>query len=284
MPSFETVTRDHVLQALEEYDDRGAEEFLDHYGYGATREYVLWHDGKGYDSKAVLGVAHAYATGRAAQRWEFAGGRAGAAKILREIGFEVTQVDTSEAGELPATGAWVEATDLDTDKARQAWAEAAREVLLGTAVQYHQVLTHKELAAQVQHSTGIRTAQLAHYWIGDVLARVSAECARREEPLLSSLAVNSHGSVGDAYAVAASAAYGHDVGDPDDHAATERLACYQHFGATDLPSDGGTPALTTKLTASRTRNRKAKIAERPVAQCPTCHTALPATGVCDYCD
>jgi hypothetical protein len=284
MPSFETVTRDHVLQALEEYDSRGADEFLDHYGFDAPRDYVLWHEGKDYDSKAVLGVAQQYATGRAAQRWEFPGGREGAAKILRDIGFEVTQINSADDAELPATGAWVEAADVGTEKAREAWAEAAREVLLEVARTYHQVVSYKELSTRVQLSTGIRTAQLAHYWIGDVLGRVTADCARREEPLLSALCVNSHGSVGDGYAVAAAAAYGHDVGDGDDHAAAERLACYQHFGATDLPADGGTPALTTKLTASRTRNRKAKIAERPVAQCPTCHMALPATGVCDYCD
>ena len=283
MPSFETVTRDHVLQALEEYDARGREDFLDHYGFGAAREYVLWHDGKNYDSKAVLGVAHAYATGRAAQRWEFPGGRAGAAEVLRDIGFEVTQVESAEDTDLPASGTWVEAADLGTDKAREAWAEAARGVLLEVAGRYHAVVTYKELATQVQAITGIRTTQLAHYWIGDVLGRVSAECSGRDEPLLSSLCVNSHGSVGDGYAAAAAAAYG-DLGNVDDHAATERLACYRYFGAADLPGDGGTPALTTKLTAARTRDRKAKIAERPVSQCPTCHTALPATGVCDYCD
>ncbi|HZJ05769.1 MAG TPA: hypothetical protein VFD59_09895 [Nocardioidaceae bacterium] len=157
-------------------------------------------------------------------------------------------------------------------------------MLLAAAGRYHGVVTYKELAAQVQHRTGIRTKQLMHYWIGDVLGRVSADCSRRGEPLLSSLCVNAGGSVGDGYAVAVHATSGVTPGDPDDHAAHERLACYRHFGAADLPSDGGVPALTPKLAATRGRARQAKAIDRPIAMCPTCHMQLPATGVCDHCD
>ncbi len=80
MPDFDAVSRDHVLSTLGEYDERGREGFLDLYGFGVARDYVLVHDGKSYDSKAILGVAHKYATGRAALAAEFSGGKDGAAK------------------------------------------------------------------------------------------------------------------------------------------------------------------------------------------------------------
>lgn len=284
MPEFESVTRDHVLRALEEYDHRGADDFLAHYGFGKAREYVLLHDGKSYDSKAILGLAHRYATGAAAKRSKFSGGRDGAARILRALGFEVTYVDDAGFAETPATGTWVEAAEVGTDRARNAWADAARDILLDAANRYHSVVTYKELSSQVQFRTGIRTKQLMHYWIGDVLGRVAAECSRRGEPLLSSLCVNAEGSVGDGYAVAVYTAYSETPGDPDDHAARERLACYQYFKAADLPADGGAPALTPKLAATRARTRRSKTVQRPTAHCRNCNMQLPATGVCDFCD
>ncbi|WP_344220484.1 hypothetical protein [Kribbella sancticallisti] len=269
---------------MKECDDRGVDDFLATYGFGRAREYLLRYDGKTYDSKAILGVAQKYATGRAATSSSFSGGRTGAAKVLRELGFEVTYVDISAPGDVPATGTWREASEVGSDNARSAWAEAARDVLLDAANRYRSVVTYKELANHVQYRTGIRTKQLMHYWIGDVLARVAADCSRRGEPLLSSLCVNTEGSVGDGYAIAVTAAYGEAPEDSDAHAANERLACYQHFEAAGLPPDGGSPALVPRLAASRERARKAALADRPVAQCPTCHLQVPASGICDYCD
>lgn len=280
MPDFDAVSRDHVLQALTEYDERGADDFLAVYGFGRARDYVLWHDGRGYDSKAVLGVALKYATGVAARSSEFSGGRSGAAKVLWALGFEV-----SEPGDDPpaAGGAWREASEIGAGAARDAWAAAARDVLLDTARRYHSVVQYKELAAEVQSRTGIRTRQLMHYWIGEVLGQVSDECSRRDEPLLSSLCVNAEGSVGPGYATAARRAYGLTPDDSDGHAARERLACHRHFGAPDLPADGGVPALTPRLAATRARTKRAAPTPRETATCPTCHMQLPVTGICDTC-
>ena len=80
------------------------------------------------------------------------------------------------------------------------------------------------------------------------------------------------------------AASGETPGDPDDHAARERLECHRFFQAADLPAGGGTAALTAKLAATRDRARKVRLSERTVATCPTCHMELPATGTCNYCD
>ena len=99
--------------------------------------------------------------------------------------------------------------EVGTEAAREAWAEAGRAVLLrGSTGRYQAVISHKDLAQQVQERTGITTSRLVHYWIADVLGPVAIECATREEPLLVALCVNSQDSVGAAYANAVQAARG----------------------------------------------------------------------------
>ena len=61
MATFSAVNRQHILQAIAEYDERGGENFLGVYGFGPSLEYWLVHEGRQYDSKAILGVAHKYA-------------------------------------------------------------------------------------------------------------------------------------------------------------------------------------------------------------------------------
>jgi hypothetical protein len=89
MVDWASVGRQHVVMAMAEADRLGRDEFLTTYHFGPAREYILVHDGRSYDSKAVLGVAHRYATGRLAASGEFSGGRFGAAKVLRDLGFDV---------------------------------------------------------------------------------------------------------------------------------------------------------------------------------------------------
>ena len=86
MATFSSVTRKHVLAALAEYDERGAEEFLARYGFEASGGTVR-HEGRTYDARAVLGVAHRYATGRLATAEEFHGDQA--TGLLSRRGFEV---------------------------------------------------------------------------------------------------------------------------------------------------------------------------------------------------
>jgi 5-methylcytosine-specific restriction protein B len=52
------TSRDAVLDAIAEYDQLGQRAFLDKYGFSQSREYLLRHDGREYDSKAIVGVAH----------------------------------------------------------------------------------------------------------------------------------------------------------------------------------------------------------------------------------
>ena len=194
--------------------------------------------------------------------------------------FEVSEPDD----QLAVRGAWREASEVGAEASRDAWAVVARDVLIDSARRYRSVVTYKELAVEVQARTGIRTRQLTHYWIGDVLGRVSADSTRRGEPLLSSLCVNAQGSVGPGYAPAVQAAYGRAPDDPDDHAAHERLACHRHFEAPDLPASGGVAALTHQVATARARPVRRPVPERREAPtCPTCHMQVPSTGICDTC-
>jgi len=89
--TFSSLTRLHVLQALAEYDTRGPEEFLEVYGFVPSPDHTLVHEGHRYDAKAVLGVAHRFATGRLATSDEVDSGMPGAVAILRKRGFEVSE-------------------------------------------------------------------------------------------------------------------------------------------------------------------------------------------------
>jgi hypothetical protein len=272
MPLFAEVTRAHVLSALEEYDRLGDDEFLTHYSFKRAPSYLVIHDEKSYDSKAILGAAQGYATGTPATWEQFSGGQQGAAKYLGDLGFDVER----------ATGK-VDAADLGLDEARAAWVTAARDVLLEAAGRYRAVVTHKELAAEIQNRTGINTSQQLRLWLAAVLRGVAEDSAARKEPLISSLCVNDAGSVGEVYGAAVLAARGESPDNNDNHAAQERLECHKFFGAT-LPSDGGAALLTERLAASRSRARKVAAAERVIPVCPTCRMALPASGRCDHCD
>jgi hypothetical protein len=193
-------------------------------------------------------------------------------------------IDTSDASdEAEVVDTTRQASEVGEDESRGAWAEAARELLLDAARKYRAVVTQRELADGVQARTDIVTTQRMQQWLPDVLARVSKDCAARDEPNLASLCVDASGSVGEGYSAALATA-GDRPDDGDRHAAVVRLECYTHFGAPDLPADGGLAALTPKLESSRARTKKAAVAARPINMCPVCFMSIPPNGTCVNCD
>ncbi|WP_323182365.1 MULTISPECIES: hypothetical protein [unclassified Streptomyces] len=52
------ITRAGILRAIAEHDEVGQETFRATYGYHAAITYLLVHEGREYDSKAIAGVAH----------------------------------------------------------------------------------------------------------------------------------------------------------------------------------------------------------------------------------
>ncbi|MDQ0686268.1 5-methylcytosine-specific restriction protein A [Streptomyces achromogenes] len=86
------ITRDAVLKAIAEYDELGRARFLAKYRFSEARSYLLLHEGREYDSKAIAGVAHMWDQGRALLPEEFSGGKEHAAAWLKRAGFEVRAV------------------------------------------------------------------------------------------------------------------------------------------------------------------------------------------------
>jgi hypothetical protein len=90
--SWSRVTRADIIRAMEEYDRLGQDRFLADYGFGRATAYLLIHDGRSYDSKAILGVAYKFATGVRIGSHDFSGGIYGAAAVLTKLGFEIRNV------------------------------------------------------------------------------------------------------------------------------------------------------------------------------------------------
>jgi hypothetical protein len=89
MIAWNDVTRADVLKAIKEYDRLGPDAFFSKHGYSYATTYELVSDGRTYPPKAILGTAYELATGRRLNSSDFEGGRAGAVRILGNLGFTI---------------------------------------------------------------------------------------------------------------------------------------------------------------------------------------------------
>ncbi|MCL1900144.1 MAG: hypothetical protein FWG11_06500 [Promicromonosporaceae bacterium] len=89
MATFSSITRQHILRAIAECDERGAENFLSVYGLTAFPRETFTYEGTTYDSRAIIGVAHRFATGHIATAEEFKD-TSTAAHFLKKAGFAPT--------------------------------------------------------------------------------------------------------------------------------------------------------------------------------------------------
>ncbi|MGW6377059.1 HNH endonuclease [Rhodococcus sp. NPDC055112] len=88
--SLANLTAESVERALAECEDLGDDAFLAKYEFGRATAYVIHHNGRTYDSKAIAGAAHGHLPGRAPLRKdEFSGGEKTVARKLRKLGFHV---------------------------------------------------------------------------------------------------------------------------------------------------------------------------------------------------
>ncbi|EKX55903.1 putative type II restriction endonuclease [Rhodobacter sp. AKP1] len=100
--SYREIGRGDVLKAIDEFDNIGRDAFLEKYGFGRSRSYFLSHNGKLYDSKAIVGSAHQHASpavGSLAAE-NFSGGEATVKKLLEALDFEVYRTPAVANGEL----------------------------------------------------------------------------------------------------------------------------------------------------------------------------------------
>lgn len=89
--------RSAVLQVMTEYDRVGRDAFLGRHGFGRAKWWYVVHDGKQYDSKAIVGAAIGMETGHALTAADFKGGEGSVVRKLRELDFLVIRVAVSDA-------------------------------------------------------------------------------------------------------------------------------------------------------------------------------------------
>jgi 5-methylcytosine-specific restriction protein A len=143
------ITRDAVLEAIGEYDGLGQDGFLARYGFDRARQYLLVHDGRRYDSKAIVGAAHGFLPGeRPLTAGEFSGGEATVGRLLRRLRFTVQVGEALTADRLvrllmelrvdrrdglpalyqPITLLWAFGRAFDDEPRLVSWAETRQQV------------------------------------------------------------------------------------------------------------------------------------------------------------
>ena len=97
------VTREGVERAMTEFDRVGRDAFLADHGFRKARGYFLVRGRDRYDSKAIVGVAHAYDRPDLGplSAQQFSGGDATVAPHLKSLGFDVE-------GPAPRNPPWAE--------------------------------------------------------------------------------------------------------------------------------------------------------------------------------
>lgn len=87
------LTSAAVRQAISEFDKLGRETFLRTYGFGTANDYMLLVDGREYDSKEIVAVAHRFlpGDGLALRNDELSGGVADAVRKLTDLNFAVVR-------------------------------------------------------------------------------------------------------------------------------------------------------------------------------------------------
>lgn len=89
MVAWGRVTRAEVLQAINEYDRLGSQQFFSEHGFAPTTTYELAWGKRRYPPKAILGTAYEFATGERLESGDFEGGKTGAVRVLEQLGFDV---------------------------------------------------------------------------------------------------------------------------------------------------------------------------------------------------
>jgi len=90
--SLQQIRRGHVLKAIAECNRLGEDEFLAKYGFSNTKSFLLRRGHQFYPSKAIVGVAHGFATGNFWRATDFSGGEATVANLLEgKLGFEMVR-------------------------------------------------------------------------------------------------------------------------------------------------------------------------------------------------
>jgi 5-methylcytosine-specific restriction protein A len=85
--------RSSVLAVMAEFDQLTRDAFLKRHGFGKAKWWYAIHDGKQYDSKAIVGAAIGHQTGQPLRSTDFSGGEGSVVRKLRSLRFEVVRTE-----------------------------------------------------------------------------------------------------------------------------------------------------------------------------------------------
>jgi MoxR-like ATPase len=173
MPPMSLVllaSREAVLQAISEFDELGREGFLSKYGYGPARGYFLEHEGRFYDSKAIVGAAVGFEHPERGplKRTEFSGGEDTVRPKLQELGFDVVSYASREGHSRRLW--WVnQGATFDAERAGgYVWAPQRSQA--GRLVGHHQNVAQ------------LATGDLIFHYAKGLVRAISVVRSAREEP------------------------------------------------------------------------------------------------------
>jgi MoxR-like ATPase len=152
-----SVTRDAVLQAIHECDRLGREEFLRQHGFQPARDYVLIHDGKAYDSKAVMGVAYGFEHPDEGplRSQDFSGGRETVGRAVEALGFEIARL--RKAGEVDRRAnqrVWLIRAGREGQQEQLALDESVALIGWSELGEVNPSLTREDLKRMIRERTG----------------------------------------------------------------------------------------------------------------------------------
>lgn len=128
------ITEEAVLAAIEEFDRLGRAQFLSRYGFSRARGYFCLYNGREYDSKALVGAAHGYATGIALRPRDFSGGEATVIKALRQLGFTTSSPDNAGRSDKAPSLQGIESLSEEVTSSRRTLAPDSRDHRAPTVV------------------------------------------------------------------------------------------------------------------------------------------------------
>jgi 5-methylcytosine-specific restriction protein A len=188
------VTREAVLKAIADFDGRGRDAFLAHYGFAEATRYLIVHAARFYDSKAIVGVAHGYLPGqKPLTAKEFSGGIDAAVRRLRELGFEVVASAPGSADEVEG-GAW---SAREIERTVAAYFDLFREIRLGRSPVKKAVYQslHEEMPQRTAKAFERKFMNISFWldedgfeWISGLPPAKGAQAALREPTLRRALA------------------------------------------------------------------------------------------------
>lgn len=150
-----------MLHTLAECDDLGRGAFLAKYRFKPARSYLIAHDGRRYDSKAIVGVAHRHVSGRVLGAGDFSGGAATVVPVLSRLGFRVEGPREGEAStEAGRATRLLVSPAFGSAESRRHWKDTLAQKVSFTEPRYAEMLTD----GQVRRLKELHPDGQARFW------------------------------------------------------------------------------------------------------------------------